>query len=337
MWAAELREILTRQPCVVVTVADIAGSAPRAVGSRMLVTADGTRGSIGGGNLEYRATETARQLLAGADPEGQHLELFGLGPELNQCCGGAVTLTYEVFARTAPGWLEPMAAAGAAHEAAVLVSAIDAPASRKWLLEAAAAPSPDLPAAVTAALPAFFETPGSAARVVEDGRERYLVEPVRRPLLPLYLFGAGHVGRALAAALAPLPFEVTWLDSRPGQLPAAGRAHLTALECADPAARVADCPPGGSYVVMTHSHQLDEDICHAVLQRADAAWLGLIGSATKRRRFVHRLAARGVPGDALERLVCPIGLAGITGKRPATIAVAVAAQLLREIVPESLR
>jgi xanthine dehydrogenase accessory factor len=79
---------------------------------------------------------------------------------------------------------------------------------------------------------------------------------------------------------------------------------------------------------MTHSHQLDEDICLQVLRRGDFSWLGLIGSATKRRRFVHRLEQRGAEPAALERLVCPIGLAGIRGKQPATIALSLAAQLM---------
>ena len=81
---------------------------------------------------------------------------------------------------------------------------------------------------------------------------------------------------------------------------------------------------------MTHSHSLDEDICFDVLNRGDFAWLGLIGSATKRRRFVHRLGQRGISDELLERLVCPIGLAGIEGKQPATIALSLAAQLMTQ-------
>jgi xanthine dehydrogenase accessory factor len=88
---------------------------------------------------------------------------------------------------------------------------------------------------------------------------------------------------------------------------------------------------------MTHSHELDEDLCHAILERGDAAWLGLIGSASKRRRFVHRLGQRGLNEPQLQRLVCPVGMAGISGKRPATIALAIAAQLLQEQVPEGWR
>jgi xanthine dehydrogenase accessory factor len=86
---------------------------------------------------------------------------------------------------------------------------------------------------------------------------------------------------------------------------------------------------------MTHSHQLDEDICHAILSRERCGWLGLIGSGTKYLRFRQRLAARGISEDSLDQLNCPVGDAGVKGKRPATIAVAIAAQLLAEKVPEA--
>ncbi|NND43925.1 MAG: xanthine dehydrogenase accessory protein XdhC, partial [Xanthomonadales bacterium] len=87
----------------------------------------------------------------------------------------------------------------------------------------------------------------------------------------------------------------------------------------------------------THSHELDEDLSAAIQDRRDFAWLGLIGSVSKRRRFVHRLARRGIPEDQLERLVCPVGAAGIRGKRPATIALSIAAQLLQDVVPAGWR
>ena len=91
---------------------------------------------------------------------------------------------------------------------------------------------------------------------------------------------------------------------------------------------VAEARPGSIFIVMTHSHQLDEDICLEVLRRDDFAWLGLIGSDTKRRRFVHRLEQRGIEPSKLDALVCPIGLSGIRGKQPATIALSLAAQLM---------
>ena len=79
---------------------------------------------------------------------------------------------------------------------------------------------------------------------------------------------------------------------------------------------------------MTHSHQLDLEICEGVLRRGDFAYLGLIGSVTTRARFVRRLRIKGVTREAVDRLICPIGIPGISGKHPAEIAASVSAQLL---------
>ena len=166
------------------------------------------------------------------------------------------------------------------------------------------------------------------ARVVEDGKRWQVIEAVRRRSRPVWLFGAGHVGRALAKVLAELPFEVLWLDSRfdgfPADIPS-GVGHVVAPRLAE---AVENAPAGTLFLVLTHSHQLDLDICDRVLRRGDVAFLGLIGSATKKARFLSALKGRGHAPGALERLVCPIGLAQIPGKQPMAIAVATAAQLL---------
>ncbi len=147
-----------------------------------------------------------------------------------------------------------------------------------------------------------------------------------RPLVVLY--GAGHVGRAVAGLLATLPCRLRWLDPREGIFPPEIPDHLEAGRLASPQAAVAEAPAGAFHLVMTHSHALDYVLVETLLRRGDFAWLGLIGSATKRRRFERRLRAAGIAAGILTRLVCPIGIAGITGKQPAVIAVATAAQLL---------
>lgn len=154
--------------------------------------------------------------------------------------------------------------------------------------------------------------------------ERLAAREARLPRV--VLFGAGHVGRAIVHALAPLPCRVLWLDSRPGQLPADPPAGVETREIADPAGFAT--AEGDLVLVMTHSHPLDLAIVEAVLRSGSFAWLGLIGSGTKCRRFEHQLKAAGIPAEDLKRLVCPIGLAAIAGKDPAVIAASVAAQLL---------
>lgn len=151
----------------------------------------------------------------------------------------------------------------------------------------------------------------------------------RPPRFRLNLFGAGHVGRALVQVLAPLPCEVRWVDSREEAFPPGPRPpHIEAVWSDPPVAEVAAGRPGDAWLVMTHSHDLDLALVAAILERADAGWVGVIGSATKRARFEARLRERGLPDQRIQALVCPVGLPGLGGKEPGVIAVSVVAQLL---------
>jgi xanthine dehydrogenase accessory factor len=144
----------------------------------------------------------------------------------------------------------------------------------------------------------------------------------------LFLFGAGHVGRALVLALAPLPFEVIWVDPREGAFPSVVPYNVVTIHSEDPAAEIARVPSGSFALVMTHSHALDLEIIDAVLRNPGFAYAGLIGSASKRARFSKRLREARVPDEKIGALVCPIGISNIKSKHPASIAVATAAQLL---------
>jgi xanthine dehydrogenase accessory factor len=150
---------------------------------------------------------------------------------------------------------------------------------------------------------------------------------------PLALFGGGHVGRALVRVLAPLPFAVTWIDSRDEIFPPDTPANVR-CEHSDPVqAAVADLAPGSRVLVMSFSHAEDLDVIAACLrrlrERGDLPYVGLIGSKTKWATFRHRLEQRGFREEDLARVTCPIGVPGIRGKEPEVIAVAVAAQLLQ--------
>ena len=334
-WPERLTWALADGPCVLVTLNRIAGSAPRESGSRMIVTREHVHGSIGGGNLEFTAISQARELLADSTAARQVHESYGLGPALNQCCGGAVTLLYEVLSGDAPAWVPGMARAYRQDEDVVLAQAIDSDPPLRSIIWFRGTGEPPVPHVVREAARALLEQdlPGDARgelpSVEADGSAWWL-ERVSPALQPLYLFGAGHVGREVARLLARLPFRVRWIDARADAFPPNLAGHVTAVVAADPVAEAAAADPDAVHVVMTHSHALDEDICFTLLQRDDFRWLGLIGSDSKRKRFVHRLAKRGIPDDRLQRLVCPIGLAGIRGKQPATIALSVAAQLMQE-------
>ncbi|MFM7533023.1 MAG: xanthine dehydrogenase accessory protein XdhC [Rubrivivax sp.] len=151
------------------------------------------------------------------------------------------------------------------------------------------------------------------------------------PRFFLQLYGAGHVGRAIAGLLATLPCRVQWIDEREEQFPA-GLALPPHIErvCVEPVqAEVDTAPPGAHLLVLTHSHDLDYAIVEAALKRGNFAFLGLIGSRTKRARFEHRLLARGFTESQLARLTCPIGIEGLASKEPEVVAVSAVAQLLR--------
>ena len=161
--------------------------------------------------------------------------------------------------------------------------------------------------------------------------------PSTAPLFHLQLYGAGHVGRAIASLLTTLDVEVDWIDEREAEFPATTAfgtpwpPHVRQV-CVDAVeAEVRSAPAGAFYLVLTHDHDLDLRITEAVLRRADFAYLGLIGSKTKRQRFIHRFEQRGIDAATIARMTCPIGIEGIAGKEPELIAASVLAQLLQRI------
>jgi xanthine dehydrogenase accessory factor len=168
------------------------------------------------------------------------------------------------------------------------------------------------------------------------GEPAWLIEPEPRPRHPLYLYGAGHVGRAVVRALEPLPFEITWVDVAAERFPREVPSIARTIVSADPTAIARSAPDHALHLIMTFSHALDLAVCHAVLSR-DFLWAGLIGSLTKRARFERRLREGGIDERAIAGLQCPIGIGGITAKEPAMIAVSVAAQLAAVITSSQIR
>ncbi|HEY1042738.1 MAG TPA: xanthine dehydrogenase accessory protein XdhC [Telluria sp.] len=301
-------------PFVAVTVAAAEGSVPREPGAAMLVGASHLSGTIGGGHLELRAIDIAREMLA--DGRERHMERFALGPGLGQCCGGVVHLAFDVVAS------EQSQGLGARPNVDTWrICAFDG--APDWALcEASGAVL-----AGSVAAPVFAASRGTHMLQEQDGR-RWLVHHVEAPRAHLVLFGAGHVGTALVRALAPLPCTITWVDEREELFPAAVPANVRVEATDTPEAVVAQAPAGASYLVMTHSHALDQRLAEAILSRPVVGWFGLIGSRTKRVQFERRLLARGIDAGRIGAMACPIGVPGITGKAPAVIAASVCAQLL---------
>lgn len=253
-----------KDPAVTVEIVSVRGSAPRGVGTRMVVRRDengewmplrgGLRvaldGTIGGGQLEFDAIGHAVDMLrAGSDTPDQ--KSFALGPDMGQCCGGAVKLRFS------PG-----------------------------------------------------------------------VSPQERPDRAIWVWGAGHVGRAIVETLAPLPdMQVAWADERGWRFADNIPEGVTDLVAPVLPALVPAAPKDAHHLVLTHSHKLDLDLCHALLGHGFAS-CGLIGSATKRARFRSRLKALGHAADSIARIRCPIGDPAL-GKHPQAIAIGVAAEMVR--------
>lgn len=323
-WVAELDQLLaTGNDVVRIVVAATRGSVPREAGAAMLVHSAGSSGTLGGGQLEFQALALARELLD-LSATAAHRQRFTLGATLGQCCGGVVDLWWERFT-AADRTLIAAAHAQLQHGAGVvLASVVAGQTCRRELIVAGAAPAAS--ALAEAALALLHPAAPSRIRLLQRDRDTVLLERLDRQHTPLWLFGAGHVGQALVGLLRELPFAITWVDSRAELFPAALPANVTRLLSATPAAEICLAPADTWFLVLTHDHQLDYDICAAILARDSTGFIGLIGSRTKAARFSHRLAHQGYRP---ERITCPIGIAGITGKEPGTIAVSVAAQLLQ--------
>ena len=308
-WPTIERFIAEQGAAALVTLAQAHGSSPREVGARMIVAPNGAfTGTIGGGALEWGALAEAQTLLARRDgPAIVRLDR-ALGPDLGQCCGGRVLLTIE---RLGASDLATVTTLAKGERAGVLTTIATVGSDGRLMRRIAQADE--------------GRSPRPAYEIQSDGHvyERFGDEPT-----PFYLFGAGHVGRALTVALAPLPFLVTWIDTRPGAIPETFPPNVTAITQGDPAELLGRAPDGAFVAVMTHSHALDLDLIIAALQAKRFPYVGLIGSATKRARFTAAMQKMGIAADVVDKLVCPIGLSTIRDKAPAAIAASVAAQVL---------
>ncbi len=321
-WIDELSDLTAAgEAAVIVTIAAVRGSAPREPGAKMIVTQSETIGTIGGGQLEHQCTHMAVNMLTAH--ELPSLRKFPLGAAMGQCCGGVVDVLFEPIDAGIPAWLKDLRALHGQRLPATLVTGIGESAGKYIVAPDSSFGPDDLPAPIEARARELAETRAGAERI-----DDYLLEPVAASDFNIAVFGAGHVGAAVVAALSQLDCNIRWIDSRRSIFRHVPR-NVRTIETESPALEVAAMPPESFFLVMTHSHGLDFEVCSRILSRDDVAYAGLIGSRTKRRRFEKRFAKVGLPATQIERLVCPIGVDGISGKKPAEIAVAVAAELLQ--------
>lgn len=260
------RFLQVNRETVLVSVKAAKGSTPRDTDAWMLVSPAGLFGTIGGGQLEFLAIDRARAILQANEVEGEWSQ--PLGPEIGQCCGGHVTLGFQLL--------------DVAGRAALLAD---------WQRAQAALPK-------------------------------------------VFLFGAGHVGTALAEVLVLLPVQVTVVETRADALEALPEG-VQAMLAPMPEAIVREAPAGSAFIVLTHDHALDFLLVSEALDRGDAAYVGMIGSATKRAVFRRSFLDEGGSEDRLDKLICPIGGSDVRDKRPAVIAALTAAEVLRALVSQA--
>jgi xanthine dehydrogenase accessory factor len=291
LWLTQALDVLSRgERCVLVTVAEVKGSAPREPGAKMLVWESGMAGSVGGGRLESGAITFAHRMLAAGDSGAPAIESFSLGPDLNQCCGGRVSLLFESLDASARLWLQEWAIAADGREPCAVVARCRGNTTTRMFVRPAGLHDLQLPELLQRPIRALLADI-RAVHVIDTNDELHVIESAGERRENLFLFGAGHVGKALVRALAPLPFRINWIDGRSDAFPPDVPAEVVKVVSASPPGEVTGAPPGTLYLVMTYSHPLDLEICAQVLRRGDFGFLGLIGSETKRARFASRLRA----------------------------------------------
>ena len=234
--------------CVLVSVVNVLGSAPREIGTRMIVSSDTQWGTIGGGNLEYEITKRARQILKDKCNLAVVSDM-SLGAKLGQCCGGRVQV---------------------------------------------------------------------------------LMEPVNsKP--KLVVFGAGHVGKELVDIAAELPINIDWIDERQEQFPNKSYQNVKQIIPIDSTLVLEDLEGHEAVVILTHNHALDLSLCESLMRLKHRAYIGLIGSRTKWKRFENQLLQRDFSPELVSQIQCPVGVRGVASKNPRAIAISILAQLLQNI------
>lgn len=320
---------------VMVVIGQVKGSSPREMGTRMLVTLTDSFFTIGGGNLEHQSIQIARAML-NSDQANQY-KRFSLAAGLGQCCGGVVSVLFEKITQET-AWLKDLNQFTQRHTECVQVTSLQGGQTMPRLFVSKNTVFPSLvekqyPQLAKIAREHLDQAEMPKIQTVSLSRGQHLVlfEKMQSKQPHLYVFGAGHVGNALMHVLDHQLFTITWIDTRDDQFSKDFTSGIQMI-CTDiPHAMIAEAPQNSYFLVMTHDHSLDLLLTEHILKRNDFSYFGMIGSLTKRERFKHRLSARGISQQSINKMVCPIGIDGIQSKKPTAIAVSVAAQLLQQL------
>jgi xanthine dehydrogenase accessory factor len=290
---ALMKQATADEPVARILIVEHKGSTPRHAGTSMLVMRDQTIGTIGGGALELQCIDVARRVLG----DGVSVDMtIPLGPALGQCCGGSVRVVVERFD-----------ADTVIPDGDVFMRSI-APVAESF--------------AVKQRRVAFRNKSQAPMLEIVDG---WLIEPIKPANRQLWLYGAGHVGRAIVDVMDGMSIDITWVDTGLDRFPDNPSATPLVAVAPQDAARLA--PANADHLIMTYSHVFDLELCHQILSQPHQS-VGVIGSDTKWARFSKRLRQLGHKADAINSVMCPIGDPSL-GNEPKAIAIGVVADLIK--------
>jgi xanthine dehydrogenase accessory factor len=333
---------------VLLTIISTKGSTPCSNGDKIVFSgAESVFGSIGGGNLEFKALSFAEELLS-LNSNGTYLKKYPLGASLGQCCGGYVNVMFESFIQSdaTNSWIETVSNLLQDNEDFIVATIIDSNSeiefsSKKFVyLDGTLSPNIDdkkISSLITKSAkdllllsdsPTIVQFENQSGALTEVCFEKVLTSEVQ----PVVVFGAGHISRALMPILINLPIKIYWVDDRAEQFDKyQGDTSQIDIICDDFVQSIPDLPDSSYCLVITYSHQIDFEICEKMITQNNFSYLGMIGSEIKGKKFRDRFHQKNFSEEVINKFICPIGDKQKFLKSPAAIAVTIAMDLINFI------
>ena len=291
-WTDELIKIIQKNNFVCrAMIVRSDGSTPREEGASMIILKNEIKGTIGGGNLEFEVINSARKKIKTTSTFLREKKNFPLGPNLGQCCGGYVEVLLEYYNKECIPLLKSLAKS-----------------NKKFILHP-------------------LEKHKFPLGTNEKSHKSFFFSNHFKRYQPVFIYGAGHVGRALINVTNDLQIDRYWVDISKDRFPKNLPKNLNKLIANDLKIIAHNALPNSIHIVMTFSHHMDEEIVEIILQKNNFFKLGLIGSKTKKIRIFNRLKKRGLSDILLDKVTCPVGIPEVFGKKPPQVALSIASQL----------
>ena len=333
---------------VLLTIISTKGSTPCSNGDKIVFSgAESVFGSIGGGNLEFKALSFAEELLS-LNSNGTYLKKYPLGASLGQCCGGYVNVMFESFIQSdaTNSWIKTVSNLLQDNEDFIVATIVDSNSeiefsSKKFVyLDGNLSPNIDdkkISSLITKSAkdllllsdsPTIVQFENQSGALTEVCFEKVLTSEVQ----PVVIFGAGHISRALMPILINLPIKIYWIDDRAEQFDKyQGDTSQIDIICDDFVQSIPDLPDSSYCLVITYSHQIDFEICEKMITQNNFSYLGMIGSEIKGKKFRDRFHQKNFSEEVINKFICPIGDKQKFLKSPAAIAVTIAMDLINFI------